>query len=225
MYNPLSACSAVLHLLIKHPILVVGLGLAGAVAAVNDAPESVSPPKDPVAYESAIVGSPIVDEAMSISAEKAKQVSAIAEDLQSRTEISAQSRSDGGIEVPVAEVNESVKRVTEKWFAAIRQAESNNQPLGVHPDGVSFGPAGLTEIALRDVMPDCRTLGYDEVLNDPEASSKFAYLYFLDLIHEFGDVEVAVIAYNSGKTRVKKWQKEKRPLPGEYLARVKAHLK
>ncbi|MCF7835782.1 MAG: lytic transglycosylase domain-containing protein [Candidatus Marinimicrobia bacterium] len=192
MYNPLSSCSAAIHLLIKHPILVIGLGLATTVSFLGLGAEEMTPQ--------------LVQKIERSSVFRAK-----IKELEAHPDIFELTQ----------------KSVEEKWFTAIKKVESGDKRIGVHPDGVSYGPAGLTKNAWKDVIgkiPCCKDLGYDEILNEAELSTSFAYIYFLELIHVFRDIETAVIAYNNGPTQVKKWQKANRPLPKGYLNKVKSHL-
>jgi hypothetical protein len=112
----------------------------------------------------------------------------------------------------------------EKIFRAIIQVESGGRRIGVHPDGVSYGPAGLTLPALKDVhrlvCNSSEKLDYRAILNDPEESVKFAKLYFLEMVHRFKDVKIAATAYHYGPTRVARLLKKHKPLPTGYWRKV-----
>jgi hypothetical protein len=101
--------------------------------------------------------------------------------------------------------------------------------VGVHPDGKSFGPTGLTETALTDVLnklPTCKDIaGTNEILNSETANIQFAYLYFLDLIHRYKSVDTAITAYHYGPTRVDAWRQSGKNLPSDYLNTVKSFTK
>jgi len=217
MYNPLSSCSAFVHLLIKHPVLIVGLGLVGAVNFLTPQLNNRSIKKT---EQSVIFRSEIQKlKANPIDAKLAKQAGKA---------FKAIVANELGTKIPSPKCPSPKGPSNEEWFTAIKKVESGNRSLGKHLDGVSYGPAGLTKGALKDVLeeiPSCQDLNFDEILNDPEMSTKFAYLYFLKLVRKFKNIEIAVVAYNNGPTRVSRWLRRGKKLPHGYLDKVKRYLK
>lgn len=201
--GPQGSCTSLVHLLISHPILAIALGLSAAAAFLSNTGEGV-------AHVEALVADceaqPEAQALMRAAAQYDKGVSS--EDASSV---------DGFLPPgPFGQI-----------FWAIQVVESNVEPIGIHPDAVSYGPAGLTRVALQQVyrsLPDCGMLGFDSVLMDPVLSTRFAYLYFLDLVHQFGDIETAIIAYNFGPTRTQRYLEEGKQLPTGYLDLVQQHL-
>ncbi|MFA6284923.1 MAG: transglycosylase SLT domain-containing protein [Parcubacteria group bacterium] len=112
----------------------------------------------------------------------------------------------------------------EKVFQGIVMVESGDKEIGVHPDGVSHGPAGLTLPALKDVhrlvCNSSEKLDYQAILKNPVESRKFAKLYYLEMVHRFGDVKTAAIAYHHGPTRVSRWIRQHKSLPDSYWNKV-----
>ncbi len=200
MYGaPQSLCSALIHFLFKYPILVIALGLTGSAAMVSN-----------------WLGDP--------STADQKAQAKIEQVITAKIQKNANDAPPTFKAVVKAESSLELKLLEDARinFEAIKKLGGNIS--GVHPDNKSYGPPGLTRIALEDVfrkLPDCKNLGFNEVLNDPEASTKFAYLFFLDLIHRFRSVETAVIAYHHGPTFVQKSLKEGKKLPRGYLDKVK----
>lgn len=124
-----------------------------------------------------------------------------------------------------------VKKLTEdadRIFQGILLVESGGRQIDVHPDGVSYGPAGLTLPALKDVHRKvCNAsekLNYRAILTDPRESVKFAKLYFLDQVHRFGNVKTAAIAYHHGPTRVARWIRHHKPLPEGYWREIQKSM-
>jgi hypothetical protein len=107
----------------------------------------------------------------------------------------------------------------DRVFNAIMKAENDGSVTGVHPDKISYGPTGLTKIALKDVYSGNN---YDEILNTPKLNRWYARLYFEKLLKQFGDTKTAIIAYNIGPTRVAMLLERKCKLPQEYLKRVRS---
>ena len=106
-------------------------------------------------------------------------------------------------------------------FDAIKKVESNNKNRGVHPDGRSYGPAGLTKVALKDVLPGRSDDEYRRVLNDPEQSVKYAEMYFNRLKKYYnGSEALAIIAYHHGIGHVNNRLKKGVPLYKDYLEQV-----
>jgi soluble lytic murein transglycosylase len=60
-------------------------------------------------------------------------------------------------------------------------------------------------------------------LFDPRLNVKFGVQYLTYLHHRFGDLELALTAYNYGPTRVSQWLSEDQPLPTRYTRKVLAH--
>lgn len=57
------------------------------------------------------------------------------------------------------------------------------------------------------------------------ATVPLGYIYFLDMVHQFKNVEIAVVAYHIGPTKVNKSLRNKKALPHQYLDAVKKFLK
>ncbi|MBP9749514.1 MAG: transglycosylase SLT domain-containing protein [Candidatus Pacebacteria bacterium] len=207
MYAPQGSCTALVHILVRWPILVVLLGLGGAVPLVNN-----------------VLDEPNAEDILEQHAEALRADEdwfSIASQAQALVPDNGRLQHEDDLHYFQPE------GVLGSVFVGIQRTEAEPRVTGVHPDGVSYGPAGLTGQALIDLygtIPNCKTFGYDEVLNDPDLSVKFAYLYFLDLIHQFKDVETAIIAYNFGRTRTNMYLANGYTLPQEYLRRVKAKL-
>ncbi len=113
----------------------------------------------------------------------------------------------------------------ERIFQGIIQVESGgDMNIGIHRDGVSYGPAGLTLPALKDVhrlvCNASEKLNYQAILNDGEQSVKFAKLYYLEMVYRFGDIKTGAIAYHHGPTRVARWIRQHKPLPETYWRKV-----
>jgi len=203
MYNPTTGCSAVLHILIKYPIIAVSVGLIAAVSYLSPMLENKTAEE--------IETSPAFQEMVANLSQNESNVDMADKSLPVFKGIAA---AETGAETTADD--------PEVWFEKIKFPKTKS--TGVHSDGVSYGPAGLTKMALTDVLrkiPSCVELGYEEILNDPEASTKFAYLYFLDLINRFGNIETAVIAYNFGPTRTARYIRQSKPLPTDYLEAVR----
>ena len=120
------------------------------------------------------------------------------------------------VEIKVLESKLSLAAMgeAEKMFEAILKV--------MHSDGVSYGPAGLTRPVLKDVCKRLQVCSLEEktldkILNSPRESVKYAKLYFYDMVHRFGSVEIAVIAYNAGPTKVASMIREGKKLPQSYL--------
>ena len=199
-----SPCSLVLHVLIKYPILVILMGLLGAGAFVTNATKQ---PNSDKIIESKVASLSTNQKAVSRAEKSPATFNAM---------IKAESNLD-----------KSILEESKKTFDAM--VSLGNGTIGVHPDGKSFGPAGLTKIALRDVLkkiPCCEDIaGTNEILNSETANIQFAYLYFLDLIHKYKSVDTAITAYHYGPTRVDAWRQSDKQLPTDYLNRVKSLIK
>ena len=199
-----SPCSLVLHVLIKYPILVIVMGLLSAGAFVTNATKQ--PDSDKV-IEAKVASLAINKKAVALANKAPNTFDAV---------IKAESSLD-----------KSMLEESKKYFDALTSLGKG--AIGVHPDGKSFGPAGLTKIALRDVLkkiPCCEDIaGTNEILNSETANIQFAYLYFLDLIHRYKSVDTAITAYHYGPTRVDAWRQSDKQLPTDYLNRVKSLTK
>jgi len=186
-------CGTVVHILLSYPALAVALGVGGAAVYVKSYILNKPPP-----YTVEMTAKPIM-ESPSFQA-KVREVEAVP----------------------------GIKQLTneaEKVFKGIIRVESGgNEYIGVHPDGVSHGPAGLTLPALKDVhrlvCNSSEKLDYKAILKNPEESVKFAHLYYLEMVHRFGDVKTAAIAYHHGPTRVARWIRQHKPLPEGYWRKV-----
>jgi hypothetical protein len=189
MYTPLNPCTAFLHLLLKHPILIIGIGIVTAFSlAKNKDTERI---EKLVQSDTSWVNSNLSDSAFDMFLKIIEVESGIV--------IKNDSNSD-----PF------------DIFSKIYTEEKN---LGKHNDGVSYGPAGLTKIALKS-MTDGKCGDMDYILNDPSLSTSYAYVYFLNLLHIYKDMKYAIIAYNFGTTRVSKFLKENKELPQDYYNKV-----
>ncbi len=62
-------------------------------------------------------------------------------------------------------------------------------------------------------------------LFDPHLNVKFGVQYLTYLHRRFGDLELALTAYNYGPTRVSQWLSEDQPLPTRYSRKVLIHYK
>ena len=199
-----SPCSLVLHVLIKYPILVIVMGLLSAGAFVTNATKQ--PDSDKV-IEAKVASLATNKKAVALANKAPNTFDAV---------IKAESSLD-----------KSMLEESKKYFDALTSLGKG--AIGVHPDGKSFGPAGLTKIALRDVLkkiPNCEDIaGTNEILNSETANIQFAYLYFLDLIHRYKSVDTAITAYHYGPTRVDAWRQSDKQLPTDYLNRVKSLIK
>lgn len=199
-----SPCSLVLHLLIKYPILVIVMGLLSAGAFVTNAIKQPDPDK---AIEAKVASLAINKKSVALANKAPNTFDAV---------IKAESNLD-----------KSILEESKKTFDAM--VSLGNGTIGVHPDGKSFGPAGLTRNALIDVLrkiPNCEDIaGTNEILNSETANIQFAYLYFLDLIHRYKSIDTAVTAYHYGPTRVDAWRKSGKKLPTAYLNSVKSLIK
>jgi len=77
--------------------------------------------------------------------------------------------------------------------------ESTNRPWVSRPDGSQ----GLTQIKVTTA----RFLGFigsEEELRDPATNLRFGAMYLRRLLDEFGDIRLALDAYNRGPSRAKK---------------------
>lgn len=202
--EPKGICSLVLHVLIKYPILVIVMGLLGAGAFVTNA---VKQPDSDKVIEAKVASLATNKEAVALANKAPNTFDAV---------IKAESGLD-----------KSMLEESKKYFDALTSLGKG--PIGVHPDGKSFGPTGLTEIALIDVLkkiPTCEDIaGTNEILNSETANIQFAYLYFLELIHRYKSVDTAITAYHYGPTRVDAWRQSGKKLPTGYLDRVKSLTK
>jgi len=216
MYHPLNQCSMLIHILAKHPILVVALGLVGAVHFLTG-PMGLMQPSSVIPIE--------------------QQVQILETDAGLREQTAEASATFEGVITEESSVHIKSSQIAEigyvtRYFEAILDAKHARRVRGVHPDGKSYGPSGLTRLALRELLrklPDCTALGVTEALLTPEENLKLGYIYFLDLVHEFKNVknpvETSVVAYHIGPTKVKKLMRQKKALPHLYLDAVKKFLK
>jgi hypothetical protein len=202
--EPKGVCSLVLHVLIKYPILVIVMGLLGAGSFVTNATKQPDPDK--------------VIEAKVARLATNKEADALAN--RAPNTFDAVIKAESGLD-------KSMLEESKKYFDAMTCLGKG--PVGVHPDGKSYGPTGLTEIALTDVLkkiPTCKDIaGTEEILNSETANIQFAYLYFLELIHRYQSLDTAITAYHYGPTRVDAWRQAGKKLPTDYLNRVKSLTK
>ncbi len=199
--EPRGVCSLVLHVLIKYPVLVIAMGLLGAGAFATNA---IQQPNSDKLIETKVASLAANKEAAARAGKAPNTFDAI---------IKAESGLD-----------KSMPDESQKYFDAL--SSLGKGPVGIHPDGKSFGPAGLTEIALTDVikkLPACKDIaGTNEILNSETANIQFAYLYFLDLIHKYRSLDTAITAYHYGPTRVDTLRQSGKTLPTDYLNKVKS---
>lgn len=213
MYHQLTTCSALIHLLAKHPILVVALGLVGAVSFLTGGPSQTHEP-------------------VLLPVEAIEQRVQMLEQTYERQTQEASATFEGVV-MAESSVRITSSQIVEigyvtRYFEAIIDAKHARRVRGVHSDGKSYGPSGLTRIAIRELLrkiPDCTLLGVTEALLTPEENLKLGYLYFLDLVHRFPNVETAVVAYHIGPTKLASLLHKGKPLPHRYLDAVKRHLK
>ena len=64
-----------------------------------------------------------------------------------------------------------------------------------------------------------------ESLYDPEYNIKIGTHYLYTLHQKFGDIEKAIAAYNEGPTRLKRYLRQGKKHPPEYLAKVMGYYK
>lgn len=202
--EPKGLCSLVLHILIKYPILVIAMGLLGAGAFATNA---IQQPNSDKLIETKVASS-------------ARNKDAVARANQAPSAFEAIIKAESSLE-------KSMLEESKKYCDTL--ISLGKGPVGVHPDGKSFGPTGLTEPALTDVLnklPTCKDIaGTDEILNSDTANIQFAYLYFLDLIYRYKSVDTAVTAYHYGPTRVNAWRQSGKNLPSDYMDTVKSFTK
>ncbi len=163
MYNPISSCSAFIHVLLKHPVLVIALGIIGATGMLKGD------------------GSNQTETILIEQIESAEKVA-----------------------------GKETAAEASKWFQAIQQTN-----------------IGLSHLAVKDVLgkiPACQNLSQEALQDQPKMVESIAFLYFLDLINRFGDIETAVVAFYSGPTQTQEWLDDGTPLPEDYLNQVKKYL-
>lgn len=80
---------------------------------------------------------------------------------------------------------------------AIGQVESRGTDIGVHPDGVSYGRYGMTQIAIRE-LKRVGIIDEDDVidLTDPKQNRTCAKQYLILLKSRYGTWELAVAHWN-----------------------------
>ena len=64
-----------------------------------------------------------------------------------------------------------------------------------------------------------------ESLYEPEYNIKIGTHYLYTLHQKFGDIEKAIAAYNEGPTRLKRYIRQGKKHPPEYLAKVMSYYK
>ena len=206
MYHSMSGCSTFVYLLAKHPILIVALGLVGAITFLRNPSGTALPPVSSIeSAEQEMADSPVLGQRTAYASAAYESIVAVESSLSVKASA-----------IPEAEL----------YFNGI--VDANGRHIrGVHRDRVSYGPAGLTRDAVRDLLrkiPDCTIMTVQGVLLTPDENLKLGYLYFLDLVHRFSDVEVSVIAYNNGPSKVARLLRHGKPLPQGYLMKVKKHI-
>ncbi|MDD2677970.1 MAG: hypothetical protein WC042_02390 [Candidatus Paceibacterota bacterium] len=197
MYAPGGICSSILHVLLKHPILSVGLGI---VLAVN----FLLPLADK--YEEA----EIIDSSFELN-QKINELEndpALAEAL--KKEIGP---------IKESEVNKMVLN----HFLAIEKVETSQ---GLEIKETSFGFSKKALEYILEKIP-CPLIRIDEIMSDPKEKSNFAFLYFLDLIYRFKSLDLAVMAFHFGPEKTQEAFENQAPLPSDftnYLMKVKSAL-
>lgn len=202
MYVHSSGGTTAAHLIVKRPIL--GPLAVGAVAA----------------------GMALGGNASSPPPEHTVNTYKVPEQSQSQTQGNVQYQTDHATPtMSIASSTASVDTPPAKKdaFEGIKMAESSNRKLGAHPDGKSFGPAGLTKNALKDVVKGLKEHEYDVILSNPVLSEKYAKMYFDRLVKYYGDEDTAIVAYHHGIGRVNRMIKAGKPLPKEYLTAVRSN--
>jgi soluble lytic murein transglycosylase-like protein len=96
-------------------------------------------------------------------------------------------------------------KVDDKLIAAIIKQESAGNPKAVS----KAGAVGLMQLMPATAKEVAAELGIkDPDLRDPETNKKLGTHYFNKQLKAFGDVELALAAYNAGPARVRQWQKK-----------------
>lgn len=80
---------------------------------------------------------------------------------------------------------------------AVAKAESNFDPYAISPKGAK----GLMQL----MPPTAKDYGVRDIF-DPEENLWAAAAYLKDLLEEFGDLRLALAAYNAGPAKVRKYQ-------------------
>jgi membrane-bound lytic murein transglycosylase MltF len=86
---------------------------------------------------------------------------------------------------------------------AIGMQESSLQAIGTHPDGVSTGIMGVTQVALSDINQHFNRSFTLAEMTDPEKCIDAGTLYLRLCIEVLTDLDLATQAYNQGYPRVR----------------------
>lgn len=101
--------------------------------------------------------------------------------------------------VSLANKAASTYGIDNQLFHALIEQESAWDPWALSPKGA----CGLTQIMPGTGRGEC---GLDEsALFNPDLNLQCGAFYLSKLLRRFGDVELALAAYNSGETRVARW--------------------
>ena len=97
----------------------------------------------------------------------------------------------------------------------------------------SKGATGLMQVlptTASEIAEKLNVQNFD--LKDPETNIRFGTFYLSELIQNFGDIDVALAAYNAGPSNVRAWLKEDKTLKEipfketrEYVKKVHKNLK
>lgn len=264
MYTPVNSCSGIVHLFLKHPILVIALGLMIASGFVRSDTDGTNMTVEE--YENSQAFIEKIEEVKKDNPEAYRisqearyafmRILIIEQGLEAYDSTKSCLKDKDQIEEQGFEEYDSSKSFIEEvdfTQSFTREDEEVNDWIeehqhlfvydGEHGDGVSYGPAGLTRGAYDDVVKKCYcaeddngniTIGEVDpgttsraggaILYDSNQSPKIAYLYFLDLVHKFGNVKHAVMSYNAGPTRIRRLIREDKELPYKYYYMVMYHV-
>lgn len=173
-----SGCSALVHLLLKYPILIVCMGLVFATSFLMSEVDN-----DKNSFVGGVSGCYNSMYDTTVFSEKVAKVE--------------------------NRLNKDTLEMSKLYFDSMLKLDTNKLNSKVIED------------VLR-VLPYCSMVGYDEILSSTNATVQFSYLYFLDLIHRYKSVDLAVIAYHYGTMKLDEWRKFGKEIPLEYLDTVKA---
>jgi len=138
---------------------------------------------------------------------------------------------------PIADHSDIEKRINQKADEIIQRynisPENEKEAISYyqaivavelkHPRIDGHGPAGLTKKMANYIAEkmDCESEYAQSLLIKPKLNRMAGFVYFLDLINQFHDIELAVTAYRLGQLRTKLILKKKILMPKFYLLWVK----
>ncbi len=106
------------------------------------------------------------------------------------------------------------------FLVAVILTESSFKNHQVSPTGAA-GLMQLAPITGADVAPKAGVQwSGPPTLMQPEANIKLGACLLFSQILKYRDVKKALVAYNVGETRLRGYEKEKRPLPKQYVGKV-----